>query len=61
MGDKSEFFRVIAISWALLFHLCFECLNAQKLIDYSGYLYSNLYVSFTIYYIENGTMESAKI
>ncbi|KAH0946204.1 hypothetical protein HN011_010170 [Eciton burchellii] len=41
-GDKSKLFRTIAVSWASLFHLCFECLNTQRLINYSGYLYSNL-------------------
>ncbi|KAF3054404.1 Odorant receptor 121 [Nylanderia fulva] len=40
--DSSELLKLVAVSWALLFHLCFECLNAQKLIDYSGYLHTNL-------------------
>nr|XP_012231794.1 PREDICTED: odorant receptor 9a-like [Linepithema humile] len=40
--DPSELLRLVAVSWALLFHLCFECMNAQRLIDYSGYLHINL-------------------
>ncbi|CAL1677719.1 unnamed protein product [Lasius platythorax] len=40
--DLSELLKLIAVSWALLFHLCFKCLNAQKLIDCSGYLHTNL-------------------
>ncbi|XP_036147467.1 uncharacterized protein LOC105832577 [Monomorium pharaonis] len=40
--DLFEFFRLAAVSCALLFHLCFECINAQKLIDFSGYLHTNL-------------------
>ncbi|KYM86183.1 hypothetical protein ALC53_04150 [Atta colombica] len=43
-NDLSELLRLIAVSCALLFHLCFECINAQRLIDYSGYLHTNLYV-----------------
>ncbi|XP_029673300.1 odorant receptor 9a-like [Formica exsecta] len=42
LDDPSELLKLIAVTWALLFHLCFECLNAQKLIDYSGYLHTNL-------------------
>ncbi|KAG5332668.1 OR59B protein, partial [Acromyrmex heyeri] len=41
-NDLSELLRLIAVSCALLFHLCFECINAQRLIDYSGYLHTNL-------------------
>ncbi|XP_011698980.1 PREDICTED: uncharacterized protein LOC105456547 [Wasmannia auropunctata] len=40
--DLSEFLRLVAVSCALLFHLCFECINAQRLMDYSGYLHTNL-------------------
>ncbi|XP_019698026.1 odorant receptor 9a-like isoform X2 [Harpegnathos saltator] len=42
IDDPSEFFKLIAISWALLFHLCFECSNAQRLMDYSEYLHMKL-------------------
>ncbi|XP_025075182.1 odorant receptor 9a-like [Pogonomyrmex barbatus] len=40
--DLSELLRLVAVSCALLFHLCFECINAQRLMDYSGYLHVNL-------------------
>ncbi|KYQ51669.1 hypothetical protein ALC60_09207 [Trachymyrmex zeteki] len=43
-NDLSELFRLVTMTCALLFHLCFECINAQRLIDYSGYLHTNLYV-----------------
>ncbi|KAL6441725.1 hypothetical protein ACFW04_003670 [Cataglyphis niger] len=42
LNDPSELLKLIAVTWALLFHLFFECLNAQRLIDYSGYFYTNL-------------------
>ncbi|KAL6441728.1 hypothetical protein ACFW04_003671 [Cataglyphis niger] len=42
LDDPSELLKLIAVTWALLFHLCFECLNAQQLIDYSEYLHTNL-------------------
>ncbi|XP_020285705.1 odorant receptor 9a-like [Pseudomyrmex gracilis] len=42
LDDMSELLRLVAVSWAILFHLCFECINAQRLMDYSGYLHTNL-------------------
>lgn len=42
--DLSEFLRLVAVSCALLFHLCLECINAQSLMDYSGNLHTTLYV-----------------
>ncbi|XP_071574684.1 odorant receptor 13a-like [Temnothorax nylanderi] len=40
--DLSELLRLVAVTCALSFHLCFECINAQRLIDNSGYLHTNL-------------------
>ncbi|XP_019885647.1 odorant receptor 4-like [Camponotus floridanus] len=49
LNDPSELFKLIAVSWALLFHLCLECLNAQKLMDYSGYLLHTSLVNLNWY------------
>ncbi|KAL0111621.1 hypothetical protein PUN28_013066 [Cardiocondyla obscurior] len=40
--DLYEFLRLVAVTCALSFHLGFECINAQRLMDYSGYLHTNL-------------------
>ncbi|KYN26707.1 hypothetical protein ALC57_03933 [Trachymyrmex cornetzi] len=60
-NDLSELLGLITVSCALLFHLCFECINAQRLIDYSGYLHTNLYVFHALVKCEQALICNCRI